>query len=322
MKTAAGLLLSLVGAGAINVGFLLQHRALRSQNAGAGQWVLLRAALRSRTWIAGQALGWAGFAAQIAAVAIAPLSLVQAFAAGGLALSVPLASSMFGHRISRTDAAAILLIAFGLASLPIGFDAAHERLDANALIVTVAVAVALAGPAGLVGGAGLRVITAGLFYGAADGAIKAVAVGSGAHYGVWLLSGWAVVAVAATFAGFLSFQTSLRAAKAVSAISLMNATATLTAIACGVLGFGESLGANAVTIGGHAVAIALVLSCLPLLASAQTRLAENGSQPLTRAACQPTRTAGVGPAKGAANCEQQSLQPRTRAGTAAPEHVS
>src|SRR5262249_17101181 len=95
-QVIAGLLLALVSAALINLGFLLQHRGLEQSGAEAGARMFGRA-LRSRAWLGGQALGWLGFVAQIAAVAIAPLSLVQAFAAGGLALSVPLSATLFGH---------------------------------------------------------------------------------------------------------------------------------------------------------------------------------------------------------------------------------
>src|SRR5207244_3618229 len=49
------LLLALLSAAAINVGFLLQHRALAGQADGARA---LLAMLSNRTWLAGQAVGW------------------------------------------------------------------------------------------------------------------------------------------------------------------------------------------------------------------------------------------------------------------------
>ncbi|MFZ1997078.1 MAG: hypothetical protein WAU75_23385, partial [Solirubrobacteraceae bacterium] len=87
-----GLLLALVSAAIINLGFLLQHRALGDVAGVAGILGRLRRSLRNRVWLCGQALGWLGFGLQIVAVALAPLALVQAFAAGGLALSVPMAA--------------------------------------------------------------------------------------------------------------------------------------------------------------------------------------------------------------------------------------
>jgi enterochelin esterase-like enzyme len=132
-----GLLLALLSAAAINLGFLLQHRGLRFAPAvQGGRLGLARAVARNRSWLGGQALGWAGFAAQIAALSIAPLSLVQSFAAGGLVLSVPLAAGLFKHQISRRQRIAVLLVALGLAVLPLGLVIHSDRLDSGRLIVT------------------------------------------------------------------------------------------------------------------------------------------------------------------------------------------
>ncbi len=267
-----GLLLSLVSAMLINIGFLLQHRGLRGlRSRGPGA---IAAALRDRTWLAGQALGWVGFGAQIAAVALAPLALVQAFAAGGLALSIPPAVHFCGQRIDRAQRMAVVLIAVGLAALPIGFSTAEDRLSTSALIALVAGLGTLGAVAGRLGWAGSRALAAGLFYGVADAAIKAVSVnwhtgGAGA-----LLSGWTLVAAAGTFAGFLSFQAALTGDGPVAAISAMNALAALVALACGLAAFGESLGGGAGAALGHGLAIAAVLCALPVLAAAQTEIVE------------------------------------------------
>ena len=89
----AGLLLALGSAALINLGFLLQHRGLGAATS-TGMAVALRSAVRKPHLAERPGAGLDGFAAQIVAVAIAPLSLVQAFAAGGLALSVPLAAGL------------------------------------------------------------------------------------------------------------------------------------------------------------------------------------------------------------------------------------
>ncbi len=137
-KLVSGLLLALGSAALINLGFLLQHRGLSGRRPG-GLAATLRQVIRNRTWLAGQVIGWIGFGAQIVAVAIAPLSLVQAFAAGGLALSVPLAAGIFSQRITRTQLLAVLLMAAALAVLPIGFSTGADHLHAPTLIVTSAV---------------------------------------------------------------------------------------------------------------------------------------------------------------------------------------
>ena len=171
-----GLLLALVSAALINLGFLLQHRALAQAPAGGGVRSRLRRSLRNPAWLSGQAVGWLGFGLQIVAVAIAPLALVQAFAAGGLALSVPLAAGVFRQRVTRGQMLAVLIMAAGLAALPIGFSTAADHLHPGRLIAALAVgrrgrrgARAPAAPAA-------RAAAAGIFYGLADAAIKAVSL--------------------------------------------------------------------------------------------------------------------------------------------------
>lgn len=273
----AGLLLALGSAALINLGFLLQHRGLTSNDRG-GLLATLRGAFRNRSWLGGQALGWIGFAAQIVAVAIAPLSLVQAFAAGGLALSVPIAAGLFSYRITRAQVTAVVVIAVALAVLPIGFSTARDQLDSGALATCVGLA-ALAGLAiSVFEAAPVRAIAAGIFYGVADAAIKAVSLGWHAHGVSAVVSVWTAVAAAGTFAGFLAFQSALRREGAVSAISLMNAFAALLALAIGLTAFGESLGTNPVAIIAHAVAIGVVLGCVPVLAAAHVQLARAAEQ--------------------------------------------
>jgi hypothetical protein len=269
----AGLLLALLSAALINIGFLAQHRGLHESPPG-GAVVMLRAAFASRMWLAGQALGWIGFAIQIVAVAIAPLSVVQAFAAGGLALSVPLASGIFGQRVTRPQMLAVLLIAAGLASLPIGLPHVHDRLNDGLLIALVTLAAAAALIVARLPWAWAKAIAAGLFYGIADAAIKAVSVNYKAHGASALLSGWTALVLLGTFAGFLAFQAALRRDDAVSAIALMNAVAALAAAGFGLLAFGESLGSDAWATVAHVLAIAVILACVPVLAAAQAALAE------------------------------------------------
>ena len=289
----SGLLLALASAAVINLGFLFQHRGL-GRRPGAGLLATLRGAFRSPVWLGGQVLGWIGFAGQILAVAIAPLALVQAFAAGGLALSVPLAARFFGHRVTHGQRRAVLLMAAALAALPIGYGAAHDHLQAHTLGVVLGVIAVLAtGMAGLrVRGA--RAVAAGAFYGAADAAIKAVSVDLSAHGISALLSVWTAAAAAGTFAGFLSFQSALARDSAIGAISLMNGSAALVAVFCGLTAFGESLGANTIAVIAHVVAIAVVLGCVPQLAAAQTEMAEGAGSGTERSPPAPSRAAEYG----------------------------
>ncbi len=272
----AGLLLALVSAAAINLGFLLQHRGLSAtRSLRDSKRALALAMLQDRSWLGGQALGWIGFAAQIVAVSIAPLALVQAFAAGGLALSVPLAAGLFGHRISRRQRLTVALVAMALAALSIGLVARAEHIQAGGLAIATAGLLALALIFVPTESPAARAIAAGLFYGVADAAIKAISVSWAARGLGALDSGWTLLAGLATFAGFLCFQSALRRGSAVAAISLMNSLAALAALAAGLLAFRESLGRSVDATVGHVLALAIVLACVPVLAAAQTELADS-----------------------------------------------
>jgi hypothetical protein len=269
-----GLLLALVSAALINVGFLLQHRGMGDAPASGGVRSRLRRSLRSPVWLSGQGLGWLGFGLQIVAIAIAPLALVQAFAAGGLALSVPLAAGVFRHRVTRGQGLAVLVMAAGLAALPIGFSTMADRLHAGRLIAMLAVGAVAGAALGRVRAPAARAAAAGIFYGLADACIKAVSLDWPRHGAASLASGWALVAVAGTFAGFLCFQAALETGAPVPGISLMTAGTALVALACGLGAFGESLGAGVAASVLHGLAIAVVLAGVPALAAAHTAIVE------------------------------------------------
>lgn len=269
VRLIGALLLALFSAALINLGFVLQHRghdrARRQTHSG------LTSAFREPAWLFGQVTGWIGFAGQIVAVALAPLTLVQAFSAGGLALSVPLVARTFGHRATRGQLAAIALIAISLASLPVGFGSAQGHLHPG-LLIALALLVMLAG--GLLaprGGTAALAVAAGAFYGAADAAIKAASIGL-RFQGTGILTNWTLLAAVCTLGGFLTFQAALRSGDVVRPLSLMNAFTALTAIAFGIAAFGESLGSKPATGLLHAVAIVAVLVCVRPLSRAQQQL--------------------------------------------------
>src|SRR5438876_11317792 len=92
--TAIGAGLAVAAAAALNASYVMRH-------AGSSQAVAvdprrplstLGSLLRSPIWAAGGIVGVTGWTLHIGAMRDAPLSLVQAFVAGGLALSVPMAA--------------------------------------------------------------------------------------------------------------------------------------------------------------------------------------------------------------------------------------
>jgi hypothetical protein len=240
---------------------------------------------------------------QILAVALAPLSLVQAFAAGGLILSVPIGAAIFGHRVPRVQVVAVAAMAAGLALLALGIPRPGSGMASAAMIWVPAFALAAGAAIYSRGGAAARAIGAGVFYGVADGAIKAVAIGVRAHGASGLLSGWTLLALGGTFVGFLAFQTALRRGNGISAISLMTASTTLTALVFGLVAFRESLGSGTAITVLHLLAISVVLACVPLLAGADSEVPADGRRALGVARGAPraiTRAVGASAATGVA----------------------
>jgi D-alanyl-D-alanine carboxypeptidase len=271
LSLIAALLLALLSAALINLGFVLQHRGhalARSRSANR-----LASGFREPTWLLGQGAGWIGFAGQIVAVALAPLTLVQAFSAGSLALSVPLAARLFGHRVTRRQLAAIALIAVALISLPLGFGAARGQLHPGLLIAGALLVILFGGLLAPRRGAVALAIAAGAFYGAGDGAIKAASIAL-RFQRADALTGWVLLAALCTLGGFLAFQAALRAGDAVRPLSLMNAFTALAAIAFGIAAFGEPLGSSELSGVLHVVAIIVVIACVWPLAGAQLRLVD------------------------------------------------
>jgi len=269
----AGLSAAVASAAAINLGYLLQHSGLRDVRVeGAPRATVLRASFRSRRWRWGQTLGIAGFAVQVAAVVIAPLSLVQAFAAGGLALSVPLAARFFGHHVRRREAVAVGAMAGALAVLPLGLPERSEQLHELIFYVTMLPLLMAAVAGASRTSASARAVGAGLAYGVADAAVKALAVRWEAQGVGAIASPWTALFLAGTLTGFIGLQGALRKGGPVTAVSLMTALATLVSLGGGLAAFGESFGARASTVVLHGLAVTVVLACVRPLAAAQSEI--------------------------------------------------
>ncbi|NUR74891.1 MAG: hypothetical protein HOQ28_01225 [Thermoleophilia bacterium] len=100
MTVAAGLTLALLSAFALNWGWLEQHGAAQELPPLSLRRPLrsLRALFGDRAWFVGFAVGLAGWACYVAALALAPLSLVQATSAGGIGILAALAQRR-GHAV-------------------------------------------------------------------------------------------------------------------------------------------------------------------------------------------------------------------------------
>src|SRR3954468_20640020 len=78
---------------------------------------LLGGLLRRRRWLAGTAIAASGWPLHLAALALAPLSVVQPALAVGLLLLLVLGDRMLGERVGRLEVSAVLAIVLGVAGL-------------------------------------------------------------------------------------------------------------------------------------------------------------------------------------------------------------
>ena len=273
-----GLGLAVLASVALNGSYLLQHAGSRGAPAIDARRPLAtaRGLLASRWWLAGVAAGLAGWAIHVAALSQAPLSLVQAFAAGGLVLTVPVAARAFGQRLERADQVAVGALVGALALLGLGAaPPVTTAVPVVALALTVAVAAAVAlvvalapgdtGQAHRLGAAG------GILYGAADAATKAVTLDAHGLAGI-LTTPWTPVVLAASAGAFLCFQRGLQLGPAVPVIALMTATTAGVSILCGLLAFGDPLAATPMFAALHLAAFATAILAGWRLAAAQGSL--------------------------------------------------
>ena len=289
MTLAAGLLLALASTAAINWGWVAQHGSaaalppLTVRRPVASLLLLVR----DLRWLAGFGAGFGGWVLYVAALRLAPLSLVQAVSAGGIAVIAALA----GVR-GRGERAAVGLGMLGLALLAVSLAGARPASEGGSWAGVAAwVAASVAGAvlaARLVGGGAGLGLAAGFLYGAGDVATK-LAVAGGAH--LWLapavpaLHGLAFVCVQ------LAFQRGSALVTAGSASLLTNALP----IAAGVVVFGERLAGGA--LGGvRLAAFALVVGSAALLARREVSATDRAASSSAAATPRGRRAPGRAPA--------------------------
>lgn len=293
-----GLVLAVAASVALNTGYLLQHQGSSGAPAITPLRPLatLRSLLASRVWVGGLVLGTLGWAMHVGALARAPLSLVQAFVAGGLALAVPIGRRLFHQVLSGGELLGIAVMALALAGLAAGISAdgsggEFDPLELGVflgLLATLALLLALL-PSGARRPQALG-LAGGALYGAADVAIKAL-TGVGHRHGLGnaLLSPWLAIALLATIGAFFCFQRGLQSGRALPVIALMTAATNALSILAGFVVFGDALGATPGLAVLHVVSLATVVAGAALLSGTQTLSGATGGRPAP--ASQPTTAA-------------------------------
>ncbi|MEA2249599.1 MAG: hypothetical protein QOH46_4128 [Solirubrobacteraceae bacterium] len=273
-----GLLLSVVASLALNAGYLLQH--LGGAGAPAVQArrpvATLRGLLGSKRWILGTGTALGGSVLHVGALATAPLSLVQAFSAGGLAVVVPIAARVVRTPLQRAEQLGILAILLALGALAIDPVAASHApvlgpaaIGFFAIILATATVLALTRIGHLA--AALAAAT-GLLYGLSDAATKGFTDAAAHGLAGALLTPWPFIVVALCAAAFFTFQRALQIGAAATVIVVMTATMSATAVLAGVVVLGESFGQSAPVAALHLAAMVAIGFASWRLAGAQARL--------------------------------------------------
>ena len=272
MTPLIGILLALVCALATNIGFLYKHRGACTAAAVDMRRPLSTAAclFRSRLFAIGMLIATGAWIFHVAAMALAPMSMVQAVLAGGVVLLAVMAERLFGLRIGRRQWFGLALTALGLMLLGVTLPSvhgAHSRFSVPGMIAFEAFLIAagtllIMGPRigaprehhGFMLGA-----AAGILFGVSDVAIKAISGVVGAHGASGLLSPWMLVTVAASVAAFYASAKGLQDGDAVPVIAITGTAANVAGIVGGIIVFGDPLSGNPLWLVVQCFAFLLVL---------------------------------------------------------------
>ncbi len=276
LSVQLGLLLALATAFTSILGFLYKHRgAVESPPVEARRPVRSSLALfRSRWYVLGIVIATGSWGFHVAALALAPISLVQSVIAGGLVLLTVVADRLFGFTVTRREWVGVALTAAGLAFLAATLDgagdSAHSDYAPATLVIYVGVAAAVglgaAAMAGRTAGAGsLLAVGAGLSWGASDVSIKALSGRLDDGAAAVLLHPLALVILVMSLVGLAISARSLQVGKAVPVIAVTSAAANVCTIAAGPVVFEEPLPDDPL-----ALALRLTAFCLVVVAASLT----------------------------------------------------
>src|SRR5436190_5822136 len=275
LSVELGLGLALATAFSSVLGFLYKHRGAVESPA-----VELRAPVRSslallwsRWYVIGLLVATASWGLHVAALSLAPISLVQSVIAGGLVLLTVTADRLFAHQVTRREWVGVGLAALGLAFLAATLSgtgsSAHSDYDASRLVPWIAGLSALALVIAARSGDGARAgvllgASAGLFWAASDTSIKAPSHHLGDGVGAVLANPLAAVIAIASFAGLVVSARSLQIGKAVPVIAVTSVAANVFTIAAGPIVFGEPLPDTSLGVVVRVLAFALVIGAAAL----------------------------------------------------------
>ena len=272
MTVQLGILLALLCALFSNLGFLYKHRgACAAPDVDWRHPVRSAVALWSSKWFAvGMGIAIFAWLLHVAAMAFAPLSLVQACLSGGLVFLTVLAELVFGFKVGPRQWVGVALMAIGLALLVVilpqagGAHSTYSHagmiaFEAGLLFVSVMLVLSpkLGAPHDHHGV--LLGLASGLLFGVSDVAIKALTGEIGTHGAGGLLSPWLITCIAASVIAFFASARGLQTGEAVPVITMTSAGANVSCIAGGIIVFGDPMASDPLGIALQSFAFLLVI---------------------------------------------------------------
>jgi len=265
-----GIVLALGCAVMTQLGFLYKHKgACAAPSVDIKHPIKTFRSLFASKWFAiGMAVATSAWGLHVAAMAFAPLSVVQAVLSTGIVMLAVLAERVFGFEVGARQWWGVGMTALGLlmlgATLPHA-PGSHSQFSLPAMIAFEAGLLAFG--ALLISGKALGApdhhhgvmlgAAAGLLFGVSDVAIKAL---TGLHgIGEVLVSPWLVVTVLASIIAFYASARGLQDGEAVPVIAATSTAANVSCIAGGIIVFGDPLPGNAVGVVIQGAAFLLVI---------------------------------------------------------------
>src|SRR4051812_24313269 len=273
MTLNLGIALALACAALTQLGFLCKHRG-----ANAVPDIIItrplasaKSLFASRWFAIGMGIAALAWVLHVGALAMAPLSMVQAVLSTGVVMVAVLGAVLFGCRVTGRQWAGAGMTAVGLVLLVVtlpGAGGAHGDYAWPALVAFEAGMLALG--ALLLVAPGLRAperhhgavigAAAGILFGVSDVALKALTDAAQGGALAVVSSPWLLVAVAASVLAFLASARGFQQGDAVSVIACTSTGANVTAIVAGITVFGDALSGGAL--------IAVQISAFALVAAA------------------------------------------------------
>jgi drug/metabolite transporter (DMT)-like permease len=278
MSVQIGLLLALGCALATNLAFLWKHRgAVAAPDVNIRHPVASAKGLfGSKWWTIGFSVALVAWVLHVAALGLAPISLVQAVISGGLVFLAVLADRWFGFDLGRREWMGVALTAVGLAFLGLtvqtGSEGSHSSYSISgmiafesAMIFIGAVLLISHRVEGLRHRRGLLLgAAAGILFGVSDISIKAL-TGTVPGDVLSIISPWTAVAIIASVAAFYASARGLQVGEGISVIAFTSVSANLSAILGGILVFGDPMGADPYEAVARGMAFAMVLVATALM---------------------------------------------------------